>query len=171
MPRIEKRNNARNFPLMLNQSSVVPGSGGDGRTRKATSARTGKVGASGGEERLAGHPFQFKYGMNSVGSYARGGAREVSRERQGNCGISQLSASGCEGTATSATEKRKTGTRRMQNTAPAGISAVNSTTVRQSKASDLREENITLCSENTTTRCGITNRREKIERAVTLVML
>jgi hypothetical protein len=110
---------------------------------------TGKVGAGGGggEERLAGHPFHFTYGMNSVGSYARGGAREVSRERQGKSGTLQLSASGCEGMATSATKKRKTGTRRMQNTAPAGISAVNSTTVRQSNAIDLREENITLGSE------------------------
>jgi hypothetical protein len=78
------------------------------------------------------------------GSYATGGAREVNSEKQGKGCTGQLSASGRVGTATRATKKRKTGTRRMQNTLQAGVSAVNSTTVRHSNAIDLREENITL---------------------------
>jgi hypothetical protein len=82
-----------------------------------------------------------------------------------------MSASGRKGTATRATKKRKTGTRRRQNTPVAGVSAVNSTTARHSNATDLREENITLPSEDTAKRCGITKEAGKIERAVTLVML
>jgi len=105
------------------------------------------------------------------GSYATGGAREVNSERQGNGCTVRLSASGRVGTATRATKKRKSGTRRMQNTPPAGVSAVNSTTVRHSNATDLLGENIILLERIQGKVAGLQKRWEKIERAVTLVML
>jgi hypothetical protein len=75
-------------------------------------------------------------------SYATGGALEGNRIRQGDGCSEQLSVSRCRGTATRATEKRKSGTRRMENTPPMGSSPANNAKARQKVTSDLRDENI-----------------------------
>src|SRR5260370_19082181 len=152
MPRINPRNSARNFRLMVNESSKA-----SMRSLRRLGYKRSRphraVGVSCRELRPAANTFTSSHHEFS-GTYATGGARERSSSRQGNSCTEQLSASRRRGATTSATEKRNSGTSRKENTPQTGSSPANNTNARQNDASDLREESIiqTSCQEDTASR-------------------
>ena len=138
MPRINPSKSARNFRLMDNDPPEFPGAT-QTCCKRIRAHRAG--GVSRDELLLAAHTFISLHREFSV-SYATGGDLEGNRVRQGDGCTEQLSVSRCSGPATRAIEKRKSGTKRMENTPQTGSSPASNTSARHTDTSDLREKNI-----------------------------